>query len=120
MIKRFFSEEFFHSDLVQWALIGALLLNLATWVALAFYIRPVDFLLVLHYNVYFGVDLIGDWWQAYFLALIGFMVIILNAVLGLFFYRLKERIISHVLLLGACMTQICVAIATAGIIVINY
>lgn len=119
-MKRFFSEDFFRSSVVQWALIGALLLNVATWATAAFFIRPVDFPIVLHYNVYFGVDLIGDWWQVYSFPTIGLIILALNMSLGLFFYRRKERIISHVLLLGACLVEVCVAIATASIILINY
>lgn len=119
-MKRFFSEDFFHSSVVQWALIGALLLNGATWAAAAFFIRPVDFPIVLHYNVYFGVDLIGDWWQVYSFPTVGLIILGLNMSLGLFFYRRKERIISHILLLGACLAQVFVAIAMASVILINY
>lgn len=119
-IKSFFEEEFFHSSVVQWTLIGALLLNLVCWAASIFFIRPVDFPIVLHYNVYFGVDMIGDWWKVYLLSGMGLAMLLLNICLGLFFYRRKERIIAHVLLLGGCILQICIAIAMAGVILINY
>lgn len=119
-IKSFFEEEFFHSSVVQWTLIGALLLNFVCWAASIFFIRPVDFPIVLHYNVYFGVDMIGDWWQVYLLPSMGLAMLLLNICLGLFFYRRKERTIAHVLLLGGCILQVCIAIAVAGVILINY
>src|ERR1035437_8049389 len=88
--EAFFSKDFFRSGLVHWTLIAALLLNIANWVALAYFIRPVDFPITLHYNVYFGVDIIGAWWQVYFLPLIGLTILSVNTVLGYLFYQQKE------------------------------
>lgn len=119
-LKNFFAQDFFRSGVVHWALICSIMLNASSWALLAFFIRPVDFPIILHYNVYFGVDLIGDWWQAYFLPLIGLVVLATNVVLGFLFYCQKERIISHVLLLAAAVVQVVIAIGMAGLIRINY
>jgi hypothetical protein len=119
-IRRFFANEFFHNPIVQWVMIVAIFVNLADWAALAVFIRPVDFPLILHYNVYFGVDIIGSWWQSYFLAFTGSVILIVNAVLSYFFYGRKERIASYVLLLAALFVQAGIAIAAASIILVNY
>ena len=116
----YFSQEFFRSALVQWVLIGALLVNFVNWVSIAYFIRPVDFPIILHYNVYFGVDLIGDWWQAFALPLIGLVVLMINGILGFLFYTQKERIISHVLFLASTVVQIIIVIGVAGLAHINY
>ncbi len=119
-IRRFFASEFLRNPIVQWLLIASLFINLADWAALAFFIRPVDFPIILHYNVYFGVDIIGGWWQAYFLPFTGAVILLVNAVLAHFFYGRKERIASYVLLMAALAIQAGVAIAEAGVILINY
>lgn len=118
--KNIFSQDFFKSSLVHWALIASLLLNILNWIALAYFIRPVDFPITLHYNVYFGVDIIGSWWQVYFLPAIGLLLLLVNTALGYFFYQQKDRIIGHVLLLATCIAEVAVSIAVAGIIMINY
>lgn len=118
--NRFFLQDFFRSGMIQWAMIGAFILNAADWGVLAFFIRPVDFPIILHYNVYFGVDLIGDWWQVYFLPLVGLVTLTVNAALGFLFYCQKERVIAHILLLAAVFVQIIITIGLVGIIRINY
>ncbi|HEX8973915.1 MAG TPA: hypothetical protein VF817_00305 [Patescibacteria group bacterium] len=118
--KSFFGTEFFRSGLVHWVLIGSLILNIANWGAMAYFIRPVDFPLVLHYNVYFGVDMIGAWWQLYFLPLIGLVILLINAFLGYLFYGQKERIVAHMLMLATFLVQVGISIAVAGLLMINY
>ncbi|MCX6765585.1 MAG: hypothetical protein NT136_01325 [Candidatus Moranbacteria bacterium] len=119
-IRHFFAQDFFRNAIVHWALIGAFFLNIANWGLLAFFIRPVDFPIILHYNVYFGVDLIGDWWQAYFLPLMGAAIMAVNITLAHFFYRKKERIASYLLLLAAFFVQVGTLIASASVVLINY
>ncbi|KKQ53617.1 MAG: hypothetical protein US70_C0001G0021 [Parcubacteria group bacterium GW2011_GWD2_38_11] len=119
-LRYFFSQEFFRSSLVQWVFIGALLINALNWGLIAFFIRPVDFPIILHYNVYFGVDVIGAWWQMYFLPLIGLVILSVNTVLGYLFYQQKERIVAHLLVLATFIVQICITIAVASLLLINY
>lgn len=119
-IEQFFRQDFFRSGYVQWALICSIILNFLGWGIMVYFIRPVDFPIILHYNVYFGVDLIGDWWQAYALPLIGLTVLAINGILGFLFYAQKERLISHVLLLASSVVQIVIVIGVAGLAHINY
>ncbi|HAV11292.1 MAG TPA: hypothetical protein DCX32_01985 [Candidatus Moranbacteria bacterium] len=119
-IKSFITQEFFRNAIVHWVSIASFLINGVCWGALVFFIRPVDFPIILHYNVYFGVDIIGAWWQAYFLPLIALAVMAVNMVLAYYFYKHGERMISYILLLAAFLVQISGAIAIGGIIRINY
>jgi hypothetical protein len=119
-LKYFFSQEFFRSPLIQWVIIGALFVNIANWGSIAFFIRPVDFPVILHYNVYFGVDVIGAWWQIYFLPLIGLVILTVNTVLGYLFYQQKERIVAHLLILATFIVQVGISIAVACLLIINY
>lgn len=119
-LKSFFSQEFFTSGLVHWVLIGSIILNAVNWGLIAFFIRPVDFPIILHYNVYFGVDVIGAWWQVYYLPLIGLTVLLANTILGYIFYQQKERIVAHLLMLAIFIVQIAMTIAVACLLIINY
>jgi hypothetical protein len=119
-VRGFFVADFFSNSIVHWTLIASIFINAADWAVLAYFIRPVDFPIILHYNVYFGVDIIGDWWQAYFLPLIGVIMLVINTLLAYYFFKQKERIASYLLLLTAIIIQAGVAIASASIILINY
>jgi hypothetical protein len=118
--RELFSKEFFRSALVQWVTIGSLIINIIIWGLIIFFIRPVDFPIILHYNVYFGVDVIGSWWQIYFLPLIGLLILSVNTFLGYLFYQQKERIVAHLLVLATFIVQICITIAVASLLIINY
>lgn len=119
-LNAIFQTEFFSSSMVHWVFIVSIILNLINWGAIAFFIRPVDFSIILHYNVYFGVDMIGFWWQAYFLPLIGILILFINGILGYFFYERKERIITHLLMLSIFFVQIGITISVASVLIINY
>ena len=101
-------------------LIGSLVLNILNWGLIAFFIRPVDFSIILHYNVYFGVDVIVSWWQVYFLPFIGLIILSINTILGYFFYQKKERIIAHLLMLATFIAQIGITVAVASLLIMNY
>lgn len=116
----FFTQEFFQSSLVHWVLIGTIFVGIADWVALIVYIRPIDLPLVLHYNVYLGVDIIGDWWQMYFLPAIADIFFIANTILAYIFYQKKERLAAYIFLLASFFVQAGIGIAIAGLIMINY
>jgi hypothetical protein len=116
----FFKQEFFQSHLVQWILIGTIFLAAASWAVLIIYIRPVDLPIVLHYNVYLGVDVIGDWWQVYFLPIISDLFLIINTILAYLFYQKKERLAAYIFLLTSFFVAAGILIAIAGLIMINY
>jgi len=119
IVKSVRERVFFQSKIVLTLLILSLLANIANWLILFIFIRPVDIDIILHYNVYFGVDTMGNWKQVFIMPVIGFILFIINAVLAAYFYRNKERIASYVLLLTALMAQVGFIIASVSIILIN-
>lgn len=119
-IRHFFGQEFFRSGLVHWILIGSFFVNLLNWAMLAYFIRPVDFLIILHYNVYFGVDILGNWQEVFFLPGTGTFFWVVNFILSYFFYLKKERVATYLFLLGSFVVQIGVMIAEISIIKINF
>ena len=119
-IRSFFAQEYFQSHIVIWLLILSSVVNLTNWIILRIWVKPVDFPIILHYNVYFGVDLIGDYRQVYLLPLIGLVLFTINLVLSIYFYQLKERIASYILLIAMLMIQLSLLVASTSVILINY
>lgn len=81
----------------------ALFQVLAWWGAYYIYSSLTGDILVLHYNVDFGIDLIGPPTRIFYYPLFELGIIVLNIALAASFYRHKDfRVFSH-LLLGAAI-----------------
>ena len=113
-------NDFFCNRIIFWLLILNFLASAADWIILAIFINRLDAGIILHYNVYFGVDAMGSWKKAFILPAISSSVFIVNAFLAGFFYKNKERIASHVLLLASLMVQLSFIVAATSVILINY
>src|SRR5665647_3666287 len=96
-LNRFLADDFFRNKIVIWLSVISLVVNLAEWILLWIYIKPVDFPIIIHYNVYRGVDLMDSWHQVFVLPLVGIILFVINLFLALYFYRAKERIASYLL-----------------------
>jgi hypothetical protein len=118
--KLFFKQEFFMNRIVLGTVIASLAINLANWIMLAIFIKPVDYSIILHYNVYFGVDMTGSWKSVFFLPGIGLLLFIINFLLAFYFYKRLERIACHVLLMAGLMAQLSIVVANISVILINY
>ena len=87
----FYSPKLYFRDL--WTLtplVGAILAQLFLWGYLIANIRPDAGQIFLHYNIIFGVDLVGDWWKIYFIPLAGILVIALNYFFSWMFYSVDK------------------------------
>ena len=111
---------YFRNCFVLGLLGGGLALNLANWIVLWFFLRDSNQAIILHYNVYFGVDWTGDFQKTYLFPLSGLVLLLVNFFLALFCYLSKERIATHVLLMAGVILQLCLLVAVIGVIVINY
>ncbi len=118
--KLFFQEGFFSSKFALWFLAVGLFINLAGWISIWIFIDQTAQKIILHYNVYFGVDIKDDPKKVYFLPLIALIIYLLNFLLAFYFYRKRERIATYILLIASLMVQFTVAISIASIILINY
>lgn len=78
-------------------------------------------LLILHYNVDFGTDLIGPPSRAFSGPLFGLLVLIINSGLALIFNRQKKNIfVSHLLIAGAMVLNLFLLIAMFTIYLNNF
>ena len=119
-IRSFFAQEFFRNSLIHWTAIAAIFLNLANWVFLAIFVHPVNYELILHYNVYFGIDITHPWWEAYLIPTVGSILLLVNFLLAYHFYDQKERVASYLLLLTSIMAQAGLIIASVAVVIVNY
>lgn len=119
-IRSFFAQEYFRSHIVRWLLLFIAVVNLTNWAALKIFIQPVDLPIIIHYNVYFGVDMLGDWKNLFLLPAVGLFLFLVNISLALYFYRRKERIASYLLLMATLMIQLSLIVASTSLIIINY
>lgn len=113
-------KSFLKNPILASLVLLSLLINLIVFGVLYFSIGTSGQSIILHYNVYFGVDLVGGWQEIYVMPFIGFLFILVNFLLAYYFYFKRERIISHILMLTALMIQVGVAIAVASLVMVNY
>ena len=119
-VRSFFAAEYFQGHIVRWLLALIVVANLANWAALKIFIQPVDLPIIIHYNVYFGVDMLGDWKNLFLMPAIGLFLFLVNLSLSLYFYQRKERIASYLLLIATLMIQLSLIVASVSVIIINY
>ena len=119
-LKSFFAHEYFRNTIVVWLMILSMVVNVITWILLKIFIKPVDFPIILHYNVYFGVDMTGQYTNVFILPSIGIALFLVNLFLSLYFYQHKERIASYLLMITSLMIQLSLFVASLSIIIINY
>lgn len=72
----------------------------------------------LHYNVYFSIDLMGDWYQLLVIPFFGLLVILINQSIVTFIY-LKERMLAYFLTGSTLAIQILLLLASLAIIWLN-
>ncbi|MFH1564683.1 MAG: hypothetical protein ABIC82_02415 [bacterium] len=116
-------KEFIKKDkLIKVTIFLSILFNLINWGLI--YYRFTRFLagqeesIILHYNIYFGIDKIGDWTNIYYLPLIGLAILFINLLGGYLLYQ-KDKLISYFFLSVAFLVQILLILATFFIIVVN-
>lgn len=119
-LKSFFAKDYWQSRIVLWLLAASFMMNIINWLMLVIFVRPSVPTIILHYNVYFGVDVMGHRGWAYLLPAIGIFLLLINNFLASYFYSNKERIASYVLLITSLMIQLSLIIASISVIIINY
>lgn len=112
--------SFFRNTIVRILLCTNALFLSASFLVLGYFIRPSENLFILHYNVYFGVEIQGVWWQVFILPLAGGLFFSGHLIFARRFYRKLERIASYLMLFGSCLISVGIAVASASIAFINY
>ena len=99
----------------------ALLINGLTWFLVIVTHRSLaDSLAILHYNVIFGIDKIGEPTSLYQLPAIGLILIIVNFFVSVLLVRKREQIPGQFLLLTAILGNLILLVAVYLLYIINF
>ena len=109
---------YFKDKIIKFSLILGILLNALLW-ALFYFRIPIQVEpIVMRYNIYVGINLIGQWWQIYYLVLFGSGIIILNFVLAKYLFK-KDKLVAHFLSITALLCQIILLIYGGLMVIMN-
>ncbi|MFA6215706.1 MAG: hypothetical protein WC768_04000 [Patescibacteria group bacterium] len=97
----------------------SLLFNLSIWLWIFSQAGSFTESLALHYNIYFGIDLLAAWYQIFFLPGLGLAFIFINFLLAGLVYQ-KEIILSQLLAAVTTFIQVILGIAVFLIILANF
>jgi hypothetical protein len=76
----------------------SLCMNGALWLYLSERILPQVQQIPLHYNIYFGIDLVGPWWYLFAFPVTALGVFLVNTTGVIYFFQ-RERAVSYFFLL---------------------
>jgi hypothetical protein len=107
---------------VRSLLISALMVNVLNWFGAGLLFRNLaQDSTVLHYNVNFGIDLIGTRGQIFLNPLLGLIFLLLNLVLILLLTKNKHfKFLAHILLNAALVANILLLLAQMAVYLINF
>jgi len=92
--------------------------NISLWVFLFKNQKNSDLPIILHYNLFFGVDYLGRYNEIYLIPTVGAIIIIINTVLGYLLYE-RERLASYFLAFNIFIVQSFLLLAGYLIVKIN-
>jgi hypothetical protein len=97
-------------------LLGALLFNVLIWLFITWRLPISSSWIPLHYNAYFGIDLIGPWINIIYYPLIGLIIIFINTAL-LIIVNDNKNILSISLVWSAVVVQLILIISLSTLII---
>lgn len=112
--------SFFENMIVRTLLGVNVFFCLVSFGLLGYFIRPTENIIVLHYNVYFGVDIQGVWWQVFILPIAGMLFLGGHTFFARRFYNQSERIAAYLMLFSSGLLSIGIVLASASVVFINY
>ncbi|MDP3970306.1 MAG: hypothetical protein Q8P90_01265 [bacterium] len=105
----------------KWFLVGlcgSVIVNIAIWLMLYYYLPETENPVVLHYNIYFGIDLIGEWSKLFYIPASGLVILVVNTVFSILLTK-KEKLLSSILEISSLLAQLALLGATVLIIFSN-
>lgn len=115
----FYSPKVYWKD--RWVYLPAifvLIFQLFMWVYAVVYIRPTQEQIFLHYNVVFGVDLIGTWWKIFSAPFGGFLIFLVNFGLSWYCFG-QDKILARFLTFVAAALNLFLALALYLVVGLN-
>jgi hypothetical protein len=111
-------QFFFKNKVVRWNFFISLGLNLLAWLFLYWRIQPQANPIFLGYTIYWGVSLIGPWWQIFGLPLFGLLTILINYFFTFLMIR-KDRVPAYFFIWATDLIQVLILIISIYLVLIN-
>jgi hypothetical protein len=112
--------SFFQNTIVRILLVLGFFPLLASVLILGATIFPIEIPLILRYNVYFGVSLLGDWWQVYIFPMAGLFLYGVHVFLAHHYYQLRERVASYLVLLASAFMSMGIFLVALSLSLVNF
>ena len=116
--KIIIAKPYWKDKQIMAVLFLSVLLNIFIWIFLIQNQKENVYPIILHYNLFFGVDYLGNYEKVFLIPLSGLIIIIVNSVLGHLLY-LKEKLAVYFLIFIVFIIQIFLLIDSYLIIKIN-
>lgn len=113
-------KQFFKNKSLLTLFIFSIVINILNFLFLFYFIKKLNNLIILHYNVYLGVDLMGDSDQVFLIPIVGLFFALINLCLAIYFFSKKERMLSHILSLTTFIVQLGISVASGSLVLVNY
>ena len=97
-------------------LISALLINSIIWTLILIKIRAEAKPIPLHFNAYYGIELVGNGFLFLELPAIGLAILLLNAYLASKVYKV-DKLLVRILLVGGLVVQAILLLAAINVII---
>jgi hypothetical protein len=120
-MSKIFTTLIFKNKFCQITFGLSLVINLIIWLSLYYHFFPLQHFgesVPLRFNIYFGINLIGKWYEVFVMPIIGLFFIAINFILADVIY-LRDKIVSYFLLGTSVFTQILLGLAAYMIVLIN-
>jgi len=118
LFQQTFLGSYYRDRFIRINLFFGLIANISLWLFLVWQARNFPDLIFLHYNIYFGIDLLGPWYQIFFLPMFGLGFFVVNLLASLIFYR-REKILSYFLVGTSSLLQLIFILAGVFITLVN-
>lgn len=96
----------------------ALLANAISWGILLWKVPSTEETVFLHYNIYFGIDLAGEWKQIFWIPGSGLVVWAVNSLFTLWSQSI-DRLVKIIFLLTTLLFEIMLIVASIFIVLLN-
>lgn len=113
-------RDIWHEPANRWLIIFTLIFLIGNWflAGLLVFIAG-NGLLILHYNIHFGIDLIGQPTSIYWLPIGATVAVVVNSFLPLVRCQ-ANRQVRLIVLIGSLSVMIMASLALAGLLLINF
>lgn len=113
------NNPFWKSKFNIFAFLNSLLLNLCIWIILYIKLKPSDYPIPLHFNVYFGIDVIDKWSYAFVIPGLGLFLSLLNFFISYLVFK-RAKFLSYFLNINSNFVQILLFLGSIGLIIIQH